>query len=65
VRAAAAPRGPGAIRSGGTAPALPLCPRCGKRGRRQALVLVTVQTDTETRVSSRCSACQWQRTTAA
>jgi hypothetical protein len=57
-----------------SAPALPadlgeapsqLCPRCEKRGRRQDVVLVTVQTNTETRVTARCSVCRWQRTFAA
>lgn len=40
------------------------CPRCEKRGRRQDVTLVTVQTSTETRVTARCSACRWQRTEA-
>lgn len=49
------------------APAAPpkrLCPRCQKRGRRDDVVLVTVQTNTETRVTARCSVCRWQRTEA-
>jgi gas vesicle structural protein len=40
------------------------CPRCGKRDRRQDVVLVTVQTNTETRVTARCSVCSWQNTEA-
>lgn len=39
-----------------------LCPVCRKEGRRQELVLVTVQTSGETRATARCSVCGWQRT---
>ena len=42
-----------------------ICPRCRKRGRRDDVVLVTVQTNTETRVTARCSVCRWQSTDAA
>jgi hypothetical protein len=38
------------------------CPLCQKHGRRQDVVLVTVGTNTETRVTARCSICDWQRT---
>ena len=65
---------PAALTGGDTAPATTLpaaeiapaaaCPRCRKRNRRQDVVLVTVQTNTETRVTARCSVCGWQHTRA-
>jgi hypothetical protein len=46
----------------GTEGTVETCPQCERRGRRHDLILVTVQTSTETRLTARCSSCRWQRT---
>ena len=41
------------------------CPRCRERGKHERILLVTVQTSGETRVTAQCPVCRWQHTEAA
>jgi hypothetical protein len=66
LTAKAAPPAAGALTDrAALPPPLATCPRCRARGKQVHTMLVTVQTEGETRVTAQCPGCRWRHTEAA